>query len=354
MRVLVWYWGRRGGGADFTVGVIRLLANQFEVDVVVSVADSLERLDDVRSVTTSSTFPLSVSASSFGLFPVWRLRRLVRAQKIDVVLNAMVHPFTPLGLTALKWLNVPVVSVIHDAEPHPGERLKVINWVTRYTVKHSTRLIAASDHVGSQLRHRGFTNVDVMALVDHHDMVDHFAADGDVVFVGRLLRYKGLRLLADAWAMLPTGHGVRLRVHGEDQGGVTKDLERLGEVGAEVSTGWIPYDEMPSVLQGARLLVLPYFESSQSGLARLALAARIPVLFTRVGGLSDQLRAGATGVEPNPKAFSKALRSLIDNPEDLKKLHAEACAAFEFEMTDGQAEQRQELLNALRKAVANR
>ena len=53
---------------------------------------------------------------------------------------------------------------------------------------------------------------------------------------------------------------------------------------------------MPRFLAATDLVVLPYRSGSQSAVAPLALSAGLPVLCTRVGGLSEVVQDGMNGV----------------------------------------------------------
>jgi glycosyltransferase involved in cell wall biosynthesis len=89
--------------------------------------------------------------------------------------------------------------------------------------------------------------------------------------------------------------------------------------------GWVPEGDVPTLLAAADLVVLPYRAGSQSAVAPMALAAGVPVLSTRVGGLPELVRDGVDGllVEPgSAEALAEALVSL-DRPA-LARLRDEA------------------------------
>ena len=131
-------------------------------------------------------------------------------------------------------------------------------------------------------------------------------ATTDFLFFGRVRAYKGLDLLRDAFAALRERHpGATLRVVGEgDVEGCAPGLSALP--GVTVEPRWVPDGEMPALLSAARAVVLPYREASQSGVLPLAPGAR------RAGGRDAGGRAlraarargeragGPRGLRPRP------------------------------------------------------
>jgi glycosyltransferase involved in cell wall biosynthesis len=70
----------------------------------------------------------------------------------------------------------------------------------------------------------------------------------------------------------------------------------LAALGAEVENRWIADHEVRSVFSRHDAVALPHIECSQSGVAAAALGCGLPLIGSRVGGLTEQLRDGETGV----------------------------------------------------------
>lgn len=125
------------------------------------------------------------------------------------------------------------------------------------------------------------------------------------LFLGLIRTYKGVDLLLEAVARQPAGSDWSLVVSGEAWENLGPALERQARaLGIEdrlrLRFGWVPENEVPALLAAADLVVLPYRSGSQSAVAPLALAAGVPVLSTRVGGLAEVVQDGVNGalVEP--------------------------------------------------------
>lgn len=323
--MLLWYWGRRGGGAHYTAALAEALAARGDVVVSASVSSEFSCLARVRRVVEQCelvplrrTAPLRLLVGLRRLSPAAAARR----QRADVVLHTMVHPLTPYGMRALRRAGIPVVFVLHDGRPHPGDRHRLVDAAARDAVRHADRVVVASDHVAEQARAMApRTPVDVVPLGPHLEFDDLWDPSGPVVFFGRLLAYKGLDLLASAWPAVAGLDGARLRVVGEPRGSVP-ELALLRRLGADVREGWVPDDAVAQAIGGARLVVLPYREGSQSGVVTLAASAGIPVLATDVGGLASQVGDGGLVVAPDAGALSDALHRLLSHPGEVAALRA--------------------------------
>jgi glycosyltransferase involved in cell wall biosynthesis len=120
------------------------------------------------------------------------------------------------------------------------------------------------------------------------------------VFTGLIRPYKGVDLLLEAVALLPESSDWRLVVAGEAWGGLGRELARraaepdlAGRVRLDLR--WQSDEELRLLLSAADLVVLPYRDGSQSAMAPLVLAAGVPVLSTRVGGLPEVVEDGVNG-----------------------------------------------------------
>ncbi len=96
----------------------------------------------------------------------------------------------------------------------------------------------------------------------------------------------------------------------------------------QLRLGWVPETEVPLLLAAADLVVLPYRSGSQSAVAPLALAAGLPVLSTRVGGLPEVVQDGINGVLVEPGSVQGLARAFEDlTTEKLDELAAGARAS---------------------------
>ncbi|HEY8613263.1 MAG TPA: glycosyltransferase [Roseomonas sp.] len=339
MRILLWYWGRRGGGAQFALCLARGLAGRPGVALGLSLAERNALLPEARAIgaplDTVETFG-GMAGAALGLARVPALRRRLveqaRAMRADAVVSAMNHIWTPLVAGALPRAGIPFVSMVHDALPHPGDPAFAWDWRLRRELNAAAGAVTFSEAVARAVAARR-PDLPILRL----PLGAHIPAAGsapagpmaDFLFFGRLRAYKGLDLLRDAFAALRARHpGVTLRVVGEgDPEACAPGLAALP--GVTVEPRWVPDHEMPSLVAAARAVVLPYREASQSGVLPIALALGVPVVATPVGGLSAQLEHGTTGLlarDASAPALAESMAAMLD-PARRAALSAGALAA---------------------------
>jgi len=137
-----------------------------------------------------------------------------------------------------------------------------------------------------------------------------------LLFFGYVRKYKGVDLLLQALAQVPTDLAVTLLIAGECYGPWEPYhtlIEKLGLTDrVRVINRYIPEPEWPDLFAASDALVLPYRTASQSMSIALAYGFGKPVIVSRVGGLAEAVEDGRTGLiaEPEPAALAAAVRRL--------------------------------------------
>ena len=330
MRVLVWYWGRRGAGAQYTLQIVRALNALPGIEVYASVSNANELASETISRAQGGQIirvHSMLGAATAVLDPRRSIGAYARSIGADVVLHPMISPHTLVSWRTLR--GTPIVTVVHDPEPHPGDKRPIADAAWRKALRRSARIVAPSALVGQRLRLLTDRPVDVIPFGPLIDVDDGSAGsagsagwdpDGPITFIGRLLAYKGLDLLAEAWSRLEPGR-CRLVVVGEGGGSIEPVLAQLVASGAEVRQGWLSEADLVSTLTGSRAMVLPYREASQSGLVPIAHALGIPVLASDTGALPEQIGPGGWIVAATVNDFTAGLKVLIADPREVKRCH---------------------------------
>jgi glycosyltransferase involved in cell wall biosynthesis len=140
-----------------------------------------------------------------------------------------------------------------------------------------------------------------------------------LLFVGRLDAVKGVPLLLDAVAELKAAHpDIALTVVGD--GPIRADLEaqaRALDMPAEF-VGYKSQDEVAQLLDTHDMLILPSFAEGVPVVLMEAMAARIPVIASRVGGVQELVEDGKSGFVLAPgdeKSLISALDKLLSDPD---------------------------------------
>lgn len=174
------------------------------------------------------------------------------------------------------------------------------------------------------------------------------------LFFGIIRPYKGVELLLEAVARLPEESDWFLLVGGEPWRNLGPALRRrVRDLGVEdrvqLRFGWVPESEVPQLLAAADLVVLPYRSGSQSAVAPLALAAGVPVLSTKVGGLPEVVRDGFNGLLVAPGSADELATAFQGLTEDRLDALAEGARTSRSALTwDGYAEALEKLLKSIK------
>jgi glycogen(starch) synthase len=139
-----------------------------------------------------------------------------------------------------------------------------------------------------------------------------------VMFVGRLVREKGVEVLIDAMPEVLAAHpDVKLVVAG---GGWHGDLwsraagKGLGD--NVVFTGYLPEEDLPRLYATADLAVFPSLYEPFGIVALEAMAAGVPVVTSDIGGFREAVRHGVTGIHTwanNPHSLAWGMNLVLSD-----------------------------------------
>jgi len=200
--------------------------------------------------------------------------------------------------------------------------------VPALTLKKASRIIAVSDHEAAYLAELGVPPERIHVIPNGVDLGEFaqlppapVTRDGIIgLFVGRIdPDQKGLDTLVRAMALLPRSFPLRIRLVGEDWGG-TEPLrslaQRLGVADRLTFVGKLERQALLQEYARAQFLVLPSLFEPFGIVLLEAMAAGLPVIASRVGGIPEIVQDGETGllVEPgNPGALAESLLRLGNN-----------------------------------------
>lgn len=158
-----------------------------------------------------------------------------------------------------------------------------------------------------------------VALFDPNRFPPRLRGERRAMYVGNLIAGKGVSELLRAFADLaPRLPGATLTIVGEgpSAGVLQHEAIRLRIDGQVRFLGRRRHDDLPELLHGADVLVLPSFSEATPRVVLEAMAMELPVVATRVGGLAEMVQDGRTGLlvpAGDPHALSAAIeRTLTD------------------------------------------
>jgi glycosyltransferase involved in cell wall biosynthesis len=347
-RILFAYWGRRGALSRFTLNLARACEHVADLDATISVSRQNEIFHQFLPLGPKLLAVQTFTSPMGALTGPHRLVRLrhdllhrVTSERIEAVVTLMPHVWSPLVSPAIRRKGIRYLTVVHDADPHLGDRTGVATrWLLRDT-RSADRVITLSSAVAKRLASTGRVSESRIATLFHPELGYRAglprlrAAPAGrplrCLFFGRIMPYKGLPLLLDAWEILrQQGLSLEVGVYGE--GDLADCADRLRRLGAEVVNEWIAEDRIAAIFDRFDAVVLPYIEASQSGIAAIALASGLPIVATPVGGLVEQVRNLETGVVAqavDASSLARAIKWLLLDPSVYERVQQGIAASRE-------------------------
>ncbi|MEI9902231.1 MAG: glycosyltransferase family 4 protein [Hyphomicrobium sp.] len=337
--VMFSYWGRRGALSQLALEVGRTAVAQQDIAATMSVSRQNEIFPAFCELGPA-LFPVDTFARNTGIITdAWRIPPLrrhlvekIRSDGIKTVIELMPHVWSPFIMPAVRTAGARYVTIIHDADAHPGDGTSWAKLITDRSMRSADVVVTLSQSVAAKIIAAGRASPDKVRTLFHPDLSYAGArqrtapADGRpwrLLFLGRIMPYKGLALCLETVELLRReGLPVELGVFGE--GPLGDSAERLQRLGAEVVNRWLSTEEIAAALQRYDAAVLSYIEASQSGVAAAAYGAGMPVIATPVGGLCEQVQDGVTGVvatRVDAGALADATKRLFD-PEGYSRMCA--------------------------------
>lgn len=222
---------------------------------------------------------------------------------------------------------VPLVVTPHCDVGGATLAKRLLNWaMPAVTLRRAQRVIALTTGEAYLLVQLGVARERIRVIPNGVDLREFppspaprsSSEDVTVLFVGRCYsRQKGLEYLIRAIALLAPMRKPCLRIVGEDWGGVSELQALSRSLGIEQQlefTGRVSRADVIQAYASADVFVLPSLFEPFGIVLLEAMAAGLPIVASRVGGIPDVVEDGKTGilVEPrNAQALSRAIEILI-------------------------------------------
>jgi len=257
--------------------------------------------------------------------------RLIKARQIDVVHTHEIRSDV-IGYLATRLRRVPIVTTLHGWISHSA-RHRLLIALDKRVVRHFDAVIAVSSEIRREALAAGVAP-QAAHLLHNAIVAERYQWSGRsgflsrlvgrpldrpiVVSLGRLSPEKGHADLVEALALVARrGHKVSavLAGDGPERLGL---IERVRALGLGDSVHLPGHTDLPvDVLGDADLMVLPSHTEGLPNVVLEALAMRLPVLATAVGGTPEIITDGETGrlvAAHAPEALATAIVDFVLHP----------------------------------------
>ena len=272
-----------------------------------------------------------------NIFSMQAMMRIIREVQPDVLHVQETNDFW-YDLTLLLNKMPPLVTTIHDLFRHPGDRdlIPGSEYTRRIAFYRSQQIIVHAQLLKNGLTQHFRVPQERVNVLPHGELGSLYQrwADGKslarepytLLFFGRIWPYKGLKYLVEAMPLIAERiPEVRLIIAGRGENISQYFSNDHDEKRYEILNGFIPTEAVAGLFQRSAATVLPYVESSQSGVAAIAFATGTPVIASNVGGLGEMIRDGKDGLLVPPcdvQALADAVIRLLSDRDLQRQMQA--------------------------------
>lgn len=278
----------------------------------------------------------------FDLHAFLIARRITRHERIDYVLR--INPVSLRLPSVLAWLPVPVFTGPHnggiewppgfaymDAEEMTVTRLRFLGTILHALYRDFARyagIFVASEHYAQAIPNRHRSKAISMSEngVDGAEECSPYAGDATrLLFVGRLVPYKGLRFVLRALARLPEAVSLTIAGDGVEREASEALAEQLGVADRCRFLGRIDHEQLRHIYASAGVFVFPSLRETGGAVVLEAMSHGLPCVIADWGG--PALYTGNTGLRlavESPTTLEddlvETLTRLLGSPEGARKL----------------------------------
>lgn len=283
---------------------------------------------------------------------VWRAYRMFKRSNIDLIhLNHGALGWKPAEIVAARLAGIPLISHIHITLKEPSRFLRF-----------STAVVAVSDYIATHSNTLGVPthaihNVSYLQrFAKGHDIRDRLGYSKDevlIIYMGQMIRQKGIELLIDSFTRL-TQPNVRLLLAGGIRPikGAYSEEEVQALVARDARIRYLGFlQDAENLYRTADIMVMPsQWEEPCAMILFEAAAAGRPVIASNTGGTPEILRHSETGFlfeRTDVDALTTYMNMLVDNEPLRQQLGANAARVAELEFSHGPVEKMERLYERL-------
>lgn len=317
--IAIVYLGKRGGGEK--------LLNDLSKSNNINFAECTFFISEAlipRFIVPTNASVIGIRTFVHPVGSILHLYRLLKAifiikselekRRIRKVLFLMPHPWDLFISYALSRKRFIIYRCIHDLNPHPGEFFPPRSLI-RVLIKRSDHLVIFSRYIQHQIPNGKST---ILTRLPHElEPIENVLwKKHDVLFIGRLYSYKGLSKLPEISEEIhKIGHSLSIIGSGKFSEVIPRSVY--------LKTGWLSNQEFIQHIANAKLIILPYSEASQSGIAPIAIKLGVPIVVMPVGGLPELVNdwdCGEISEDLSVQKFIEAVKLAFNKEYTFKQI----------------------------------
>lgn len=287
---------------SYTVELANSLVNHVDLSLIApeKVANVCRDVLDSRICLMS--FPKPRIRYPSNILAMSKMMKLIRKTNPDVLhVQETNDPWYDFTLLLNKM--PPLVTTIHDVFRHPGDRQSVFgSEYTRFAALYRSQQIIVHTQEMKDILIKQFRQPsDKINVIPHGKLVTFYQREGikteikpepyTLLFFGRIWPYKGLKYLIEAMPLIIEKiPNTKLIIAGRGEDLAQYFPKGVDQQHYEIINNFIPIEDVIPLFKRSTIVVAPYIESSQSGVAALAYGLGVPIVSSAIGGLKEMIR----------------------------------------------------------------
>ncbi|MDA8693517.1 hypothetical protein N9L92_05580, partial [Saprospiraceae bacterium] len=215
----------------------------------------------------------------------------------------------------------PVVTSVHDYHTHEGEKSAATEFIQKLQMMISDKIVFLTEHQKHEALKEHPNKEEKFAILPHpilksgasHNL-DH-SKEMKFLFLGRVKTYKGYKLVLASAENEEISH-ITIAGNGDP---IDNNISKINCINRHLTN-----QEISELLSTHHVLLLPYKETSQSGILTLGIDAGIPMILSQLPGLEEQLEKDCgIWIKPTSEAMIRIQsdKKLYDDIKEKLKLY---------------------------------
>jgi len=306
-KVLVISLQKFGGGVYSLEISNALVENKVFHYIVISNKNELRnefKDNEFRKVFSIETFESNIKSfliNTFLKLQFLNLIKIILKTKPKNIFFTHRHPWQIFILFLRPFLKFKIIYSCHDNPFDPKEPENKVNlFIDKFLTKKSDYIVVYSNFIKEDLSRFIKKEIIVIPLGPYnyfsYFQKTNFNSEKLVIgFWGRILEYKGLKILLKAFEILKK-EGLNIDLYILGKGKISDEEKALIEkLNAHFVNKWLSYEEVINYMEKIDLVVLPYVKATQSAIISFCLAINMPFIVSDAGGLKEFVEDGKTG-----------------------------------------------------------
>lgn len=325
----------RGGIATFVAHLCKGLSEKFDVHLInysllypSVLFPGKTQYDESKSLTFN--FPNTRLLNSINPLSWIKVARAIKKENPDLIIMDWWNPFFSFCFRGIFTFLHPtfknkILVIAENVVSHEGRKIDAA--LTKMGISIGSQYLVLSDKVAEEIKpyannkpiHKAhlpiYNTFNTTAATSTKASLGYSEDDYVLLFFGYIRKYKGLDIALEAFPTIKKSiPNAKLLVVGEsyDAWEEYQDLIDKHQLqnDVQVISAYVPNEAVAQYFNASDLVLLPYRTATQSGILNIAYGFLKPVVATNVGGFSEFIDDGTSGLlvqSIEPQAFAEAV-----------------------------------------------